>query len=82
MRKIIPILRQWWYRNNPSDDEFGPCYSFDTEYFLDIRENAFYYQAKADEWWEMERWYSRDLVKRREEAHKKDMVESDSKTKN
>jgi hypothetical protein len=73
MRRLIPILRQWWYRNHPSEDEFAPCYSFDPEYLIDIREKALYYQAMANEWWEMERWYNHDLTRRREVAHRKDM---------
>ena len=73
MRRPLPILRQWWYRNHPSENEFAPCYSLDTDYLLDIRKKVLYYQAIADEWKEMEKWYERDLINRRELTHRKDL---------
>jgi|WetSurMetagenome_2_1015567.scaffolds.fasta_scaffold270373_2 hypothetical protein len=73
MRRIIPIIRQWWYRNHPSKDEFAQCYSLDVDYLMDIREKAIYYQALADKWYNMEKWYHHDLCERRDDAHEEDM---------
>lgn len=73
MRRIIPIIRQWWYRNHPSKDEFAQCYSLDVEYMMDIKKKADYYQKISNEWYDMEKWYQRDLGKRRSKAHEDDM---------
>jgi hypothetical protein len=73
MRRIVPILRQWWYRNHPSKDEFAVCYSFDVEYFLDVKKKADHYQKLANKWYDIGREYQRDLAYRRNRVHEEDM---------
>jgi len=37
MRRILPIIRQWYYRLWARDDEFDISLSFDVEYYIDIK---------------------------------------------
>jgi len=84
LRRILPIIRQWYYRLWARSDEFDISLSFDVEYYIDIKHevdrlnkklnccNA-YERIKIDYYTNKLKWYEYDLCKRRGAAHEKDM---------
>jgi hypothetical protein len=83
MRKLIPIIRQWWYRNQPvPKDEFDISLSLDTEYIMDIMENVSYYERKMNYWKLVRKNYENNLSRRRQIAHESDLKEMDKKSLN
>jgi len=70
MRRLIPILRQWWYRLWIRENEFDISLSLDTDYYMDLKQ-------KVDYWTDKLHWYEYDLSMRREHAHRKDMEKQD-----
>ena len=79
LRSPVPIIRQWWYRLWIREDEFDISLSMDLDYLYDImRKIAFYEQfydaqRKLNYWKAKKSWYTNDLCRRREIAHREDM---------
>jgi hypothetical protein len=74
-RKLIPILRQWWYRLQfdlfgAPKDEFDISLSLDAEYYSDIYAMVSYWTRKLKD-------YEHELSYRRQIAHEKDMERSE-----
>jgi hypothetical protein len=71
MRRLIPIIRQWWYRQHGvCENEFDARLGLDIEYWADIKQQADYWTNKL-------RWYEIDLAARRRAAHDADMKRQD-----
>lgn len=73
MRRIVPIIRQWWYRLWIREDEFDVSLNLDIEYTQDIQKNIDYWTRKL-------KWYHRDLCIRRDSAHKNNMEKMERKS--
>jgi hypothetical protein len=76
-RRLIPILRQWWYRLcfeivGAPKNEFDISLSLDADYYSDLVAQMSYWTKKLKD-------YEHDLCVRRDAAHEDDMERSEVK---